>query len=404
MYKQAKISNIRDTDGRLTFTLKGVDRSIANAIRRTILTDIPTIVFRTMPYELDQCDITENTTNLNNEILKHRLSCIPIHMKNVEQPLQHLQLELDMENTTDTFLTVTSEHFKIKNTANGDYVEKSTLKTIFPPYIPPDGRGEYFIEFVRLRPKVSEEIPGGKIRLTCGFSVGTAREWSGFNVVSKISYGDTQDQETAEAELQKQMEKWRGEGKNKKEVDFEADNWRLLDGRRYVIRNSFDFVVQSIGVFTNGEILAKACDVLYERCNELVRLLETGSDNEIDSTTSMAVNNEQKILIAESSSKSTIPNSYDIRLSMDHTMGCMLTYMLNTMYYEPEEKIMSYVGYYQAHPHNKYIYLRIAFMDSANGKQQLIEYVSNAVSILKELVKDVGTTFQEHFVSERKRK
>jgi DNA-directed RNA polymerase alpha subunit len=65
----------------LLFTLSGVNVSLANAIRRTILSDIPLIVFRTSPHEQNKANIILNTTRLNNEILKQRLSCIPIHIK-----------------------------------------------------------------------------------------------------------------------------------------------------------------------------------------------------------------------------------------------------------------------------------------------------------------------------------
>ena len=55
-----------------SFTLSGVNVSIANAIRRTILSDIPTVVFKTSPYEECKANIITNTTRLNNEILKQR--------------------------------------------------------------------------------------------------------------------------------------------------------------------------------------------------------------------------------------------------------------------------------------------------------------------------------------------
>ena len=49
-------------------------------VRRIIIAGIPTIVIRTMPHENNDVDIEINTTRLNNEILKQRISCIPIHI------------------------------------------------------------------------------------------------------------------------------------------------------------------------------------------------------------------------------------------------------------------------------------------------------------------------------------
>ena len=39
-----------DADMKITFTLKNTNVSIANALRRTLLTDIPTLTFKTFPH------------------------------------------------------------------------------------------------------------------------------------------------------------------------------------------------------------------------------------------------------------------------------------------------------------------------------------------------------------------
>ena len=80
-------------DDSFGFTLSGVNVSLANALRRTILTDIPLVVFRTSPNEQNKCNIITNTSRLNNEIIKQRLSCIPIHIKDVaEFPLKNYMM------------------------------------------------------------------------------------------------------------------------------------------------------------------------------------------------------------------------------------------------------------------------------------------------------------------------
>ena len=71
-----KIENYSEEDNILNFTLKGADVCFAHAIRRTLLSDIPTVVFKTMPYEENKCTIFENTSRLNNEILKGILNNI----------------------------------------------------------------------------------------------------------------------------------------------------------------------------------------------------------------------------------------------------------------------------------------------------------------------------------------
>ena len=79
-----------EDENQLKFTISGANVSIVNGIRRVLLSNIPTVVFKTFPYSENKCDITKNTTRFNNEILKQRLSCIPIHITDTSIPLAFL--------------------------------------------------------------------------------------------------------------------------------------------------------------------------------------------------------------------------------------------------------------------------------------------------------------------------
>ena len=143
----------------LSFTLSGVNVSLANAIRRTILSDIPLLVFRTSPYEKNKANIITNTTRLNNEILKQRLSCIPIHISDLDGfPHKNYILEVNVENITDTTMYVTTEQFVIKDLVTGNPLSEDKIREVFPPN---NYTGD-FIDFVRLRPKVFEDSPSEK--------------------------------------------------------------------------------------------------------------------------------------------------------------------------------------------------------------------------------------------------
>ena len=69
----SKINNNANAKSPLTFTLSGVNVSLANAIRRIIISEIPTVVFRTTPYEKNRVKIEINSTRMNNEIIKQRI-------------------------------------------------------------------------------------------------------------------------------------------------------------------------------------------------------------------------------------------------------------------------------------------------------------------------------------------
>ena len=223
----AKIEELKETGDIMTFILTGLDVCYANGLRRVIISDIPIVVFKTTPHEENKSNILINTSRLNNEIIKQRLSCIPICIKDLEIDFQNYLLELDVENKTDTMIMVTSKDFRIKNLMTGSYLEETTLREIFPPYIPPTGKSEYFIDFLRLRPKISDELPGERIKLNCTFSISTARDDSMFNVTGTCSYGFTPDRDEMVKQLALRRDKWEKEDKTAAEIDYESKNWNL---------------------------------------------------------------------------------------------------------------------------------------------------------------------------------
>ena len=345
----AKIVDLKEEDGLMSFTITNTDVSYVNALRRTILADIPIVCFKTTPYEENKANIMINTTRLNNEILKQRLSCIPICIPNLEDtPIKNYLLELDFENKMDTTYIVTTKDFKIKDLTSNTYLEDGFVKKIFPPFIPPTGNGEYYIDFVRLRPRISDEIPGERIKLTCEFSVSTARDDSMFNVTGTCSYGYTPDPEKMEEQLEIRKQKWKDEDKKESEIKFEAANWKLLEGLRYVKKNSFDFIIQSVGIYENEKIIIKASEILLHKFEIMKNAL---------------AQDELEIKAADN----TMENCYDVTLvNEDYTIGNILNYELYTIFYR-DLKMLSYVGFKKLHPYDSDSILRLTLTDITKG-------------------------------------
>lgn len=346
----SKITDLKEDNDRITFTISGIDICYINAIRRTIIADIPVVVFKTTPYEENKAKIVANTTRLNNEIIKHRLSCIPICWNYLgESPqIQNYLLELDVENKTDTAIIVTTKDFKIKDITTNTYLDEGIVRKIFPPFIPPNGNGEYFIDFVRLRPRLSDEIPGEKIKLTCEFSVATASQNSAFNVTGTCAYGRTPDLQKMEEQLQIQKQIWKDQGLSEEEIKFESANWKLSDGRRYVINNSFDFDMETIGIYDNQQILIESCKILINKMNDLKKVIE-----------------QDEIKIKPSNN--TLPNSYDITLeNEDYTVGNILNQEIYKIFYT-DLKICDNVGFHKVHPHDDDSILRISLVSPEKG-------------------------------------
>ena len=368
MNPHVELNSDSDKDDSLLFTLSGVNVSLANAVRRTILSDIPLVVFKTAPYEENKANIIANTTRLNNEILKQRLSCIPIYIKNIEDfPLKNYMLEVNVENITDTTMYVTTKDFIIRDVVTGKPVSETKTREIFPAN---DYTG-YFIDFARLRPTISDEIPGEKINLTCEFSLSTAKVDGMFNAVSTCSYGFTVDTVAQDVLLEKLKQTWKDEGKTEAEIKFEVKNWKLLDGLRVTKKDSFDYTIQSIGVYTNYELVDKACEILIKKLDDIDTLIEK---------------DELKI----DKAMNTMSNSFDIILeNEDYTIGKVLEYFLYTKFYET--KTLTFCGFKKMHPHDNYSIIRVAYKDAVDKstiKGSLKECIDDAKQVFGKIKKE----------------
>ncbi len=371
-----KIDNFTVENDMLKFTLSGVDVSFANAIRRIILSEIPIVGFKTIPYEENKCNILANTSRLNNEIIKQRLSCIPVHITDLTIPLNNYILEIDEENKTDTVMIITTEHFKVRNLTTNTYLEKHEVRKIFPPFIPSTGKGEYFVDFVRLRPTISPEIPGEKLKLTCEFSIVTAKEDSMFNVASTCSYGYTVDKEAVQRELPKLEQKFRDEGKSAEEIAFELKNWQLLEGMRYTLKNSFDFAIQTVGIYESTELVQKACKILINKFEELKKLV---------------TNDQVKI----EKSISTIENCYDVTLENEnYTVGNIINFIVYNEFYS-SSKVLSYCGFKKMHPHDPDSLLRVGFNQATDTKDSVREMLIYSCDEANKVFKTVLERFQK---------
>lgn len=329
----------------LNFTLNGVNVSIANAIRRIILSEIPTVVMKP-----ENCTITTNTSRLNNEIIKQRLACIPVHINDMNLPIDNLKVSIKVKNDTDEIILVTTNDFRILN--NDKEVNKDTLSKIFPS----DNYTHRYITFIRLRPKLSNDTQGEEIDMTCSLDIGNAKENSMYNVCSTCTYGNTVDPVLVNKAWSAKKKELVEKGMAKEEIDFEHKNWLILDSKRFFLQNSFDYTIETLGVFSNQKLVLIACSILI---NKLKLIIDKISD------------------VVIKHSNTTIPNSFDIRLdNEDYTIGKVIEFNLYDNYYEGD-KSLTFVGFSKRHPHDNYSTIRIAFKETSDA-ELVRRYLTNA--------------------------
>jgi len=365
-----RISNLIEEEGALKFTLTECNMSIANALRRIIVSEIPTFVFRTYPYAENKAEIRHNTTRLHNEIIKQRLSCIPIHIQDMSFPYKDYVIELDVKNDTDNIMYVTTKDFKIKNIVTERYSNESEVRQIFPPCpITHD-----YIEFARLQPKLSENIDGERLALRCALDIGTAGQDGAFNVISTCAYECTPDVEKANQAWAEKEKAFKKEGMKDEDIDFEKKNWFLLEAKRFYVENSYDFIIESVGVFENMEILTKACDIMIKKCETFMYDLEHGN-----------------VVIVPSDT--TLKNGFDITLkNEDYTLGKVIEFYLYQNNFIGDKSV-SFCGFRKPHPHSTDSLIRVAFhnpIEIVGVSGYLQGATGNAIQAYKQIMSQLG--------------
>jgi DNA-directed RNA polymerase subunit L len=372
-----RIVSKTDENGQLKFTIDRINVSLANALRRVILSDIPTFVFRVYPHSECRSTITVNTSRIHNQILNQRLSCIPIHITDQEFPYKDYQVEINATADGNEIRYITTKDFKVKNKTNGKYLTDVKVHEIFPP----NAISSDFIEFARLLPKMTEYGEPEQLAMTCDLDIGTAKEDGAFNIVSTCAYSMTMDPSKVdeawrikEAEIVKEGVATIGSD----EMKAQRKNWSLLDAQRHTKDDSFDFVIETVGVFTNADIVSKAAQIMINKCTKFIRDIESGENHIIPTV-------------------STIQNGFDIELKdEDYTLGKVLEFFLHDKHYA-EDQTVTYCAFRKIHPHNPDSMIRVGFAETVGVDEGIVaEYITTCARDAIAVFEHIRDQFREY--------
>ena len=334
---EPQVDAISTRKGHLHFRVSGINVSFANALRRVIIAEIPCVVLDAE--RDDQIVIERNTSRLNNELVRQRLSCVPVHTADLE--IGDHEVELDVENKSDAVLMVTTRSFRVKNKTTDTYLTEKAVRSMFPP----DPVTGDFINLVRLRPLQSRGGHEG-IRLRCKLSVAVASQSSAFSVASTCSYAATQDVAASDAAWAART----ADGTGDSDAAGGKADWDLLGAKRYVIPNSFDFVVETVGQMTNEQLVVRACEVMIEKLNRF-GALESGH-------------------VSVAPSPGTLTNAYTASMRGEgYTLGKVIesAIFLDHAQGQPgSDGTVVYCGFRKPHPHVDTSELRVAFKAAAS--------------------------------------
>ena len=311
-----------------------MDLSIANALRRVILTDIPHMGFRGEETNVDAAtgapsvEIYHNNGPLHNEIIAHRIGMLPIHfsydeIKNGvggevtdgEDPRPPIwRFELDVSTQSGQKKNVTAHDFKVFK--EGVELPHSDTMRLFPAN-PVTGEA---ILITRLR-------ENERIALAAYPVLSTAREHAGFSPVSLCTFMFMVDPEAA-ANASNILDKERSFYQNKR-----GDPTRI------------QFSMETESALTPKQIVDKAFQVLIDKV-ERGKDMATMRSNDYITTRATPNGAGYEFLFANE----------------DDTLGNMLQSLIyNETIRKPAQPspAVTYVGYCCPHPLDPTMVLRL---------------------------------------------
>lgn len=387
-------------DGRIIgqFTLEGTNTTIANTLRRLILTETRSVSFRAdLTNRADPgVQIRRNTSCIFNEMLAHRLTLLPLGVRNLDDfdPKRYeCVLRVKNENrgpiTEETLRYVTASDFSVR-----ERQEDGTFTDLGAPgtaaLFPVDPITKEASLLVTLRPQWNPEQPPEEIDLTAYPVIGRGRDFMGFCPVSQCSFENTRDEDPVRQE--QFFKEWLAAFKKvadpasltAEQAGSYRQEWMTLGVQRCFLvdargePNSFSFTVESVGVRPVPDIVAEGIRAAIE----LVTPYADG-DKTVD---------ELGLTIQPVDSRM---NGVDVLFDgQEHTLGNLLQTLITEEYLDREaaDSPITYVGYKVRHPLHRVMTLRIGVREGAGADNAAIarEVIAVAAAKAKTIFEEMG--------------
>lgn len=376
------IKEVDTYEDRSHFVIQNVDVCVVNSLRRVLLSNIPVLVFRGFPNNRNNIHISKNTSKFNNEYLKHRLSCLPIVNSNpssFKSFVENYVMVLKKSNDTSEKLHVTTEDIKIKNKNTDAYLSSEEVQKYFPP----DPLTGDYILIATLYPNFNKKNePNEEIDLEAEFDIGTADENSGWNVVHNATYEFVQDYET----IQKRA--------NEIKDPYEKKDFLILDAQRFYIPNEYKMTIQSIGIFSNQELIDMATKIMIKKLSKVAEYMNAQSPiltkNEFDfrNTNGMLSVDELDEIKNKYCEIYLDDDFYVFKIFKDDfTVGKLIEKYLYYLY----GKEFEFIGFKKEHPTKKDAFIYMKFKNNKVSNTQIYEYFTNIINVLIDIYNTIQT-------------
>jgi hypothetical protein len=368
----------------LTFEINGNDeyglnRTIVNAIRRTLLSSIETYAFRT-EYNKSDIVIEKNETSLHNEFILDRIGMIPLYIdpKLIENNPNKYLFVLNVKHDNSKPITlITAEDFdiyEIKKTVaeSPDYqnglitdidrnnYETSTLsdsvkKEIFRPY-----KDKYYCLLHELKSTNSDKNVQ-ELVLYGSPSVSIAKEDARWQAVSCSTYSYKIDEEMCKKIIEEKLS--REELPEDEHEKFRKDLF-LKEGQRYFHRDNngepywYNFEIESQHFLSAKDLFIRANDIIIKSLEVFKDELQHILDDEEKKIIKFKYYNddEKKSIVNMIVEMPAVIKINHIWHGFDDTLGSIIqTHISNHMINETSP--LNVIGYKRTHPlEDKYLF------------------------------------------------
>jgi len=401
----AEIDNVTEKGRSITFDIKGntdygLHKSLINAARRTLLTSIRTVGFRT---DIDNSDIKvlTNSTSLHNELLMQRISLIPLYIDPEGYQRQYLFRLKVQNNGPSPVMKITAKDFDIyllkeenmglvvegKEWGLDDYettpVSDDIKKDIFRPF-EFKGKDEYIL-LTELKKSNTNSDQG--IDLYGVPSVSYAYENSRWMSVSRATYMFKKNDILFDQILQEKLQV-----NDIKEEDKESFKKELFikESERYFHRDKdsepywYSFTIDSTHFHDSKVLFMRSNQIIIEQL-EILR-------NEFPK-----ISTEEDTFMRISKTKE---NLYNINVNgYDDTMGNVLQSYISTKKIT-DTSILQVCGYKRPHPLEEEIVIYLSLnmnneIYNASETQKvfsLIQFLRNACDELIHIFQTIKET------------
>lgn len=392
---QPKITDVENVDGELRFVLSGddsygFDKSLANAIRRVLLTDIPAVGFNLYPNgENNDLTMTVNNSSLHNEMLLHRIALMPLYINPINYMKNHLfmckvkhdsvepfkfvsmndieiyPLKSGFQERLDHYFdesydmspddeSVLKEQLRDVNIENYDLEKPLSQKKKDEIYRPYKFRGNNHYCLVTELKSTNTEDTYQEIQFYGSPSVGFGHQDAKFQGVSQATYSFKIDDKMVDEVLKDKIAR---EGVLEDERESYEKKFKLRESERYFYRdntgeaNSYNFAIKSSHYFDSENLFKMSIDILIQKCEnlklEFIQFLK-------EETSRVSVENDKEYIYR-----------YEVE-EESHTLGNLIqSHMMR--YCVNDESIINLIGYKKPHPLED----KIVFIVSMNKGHKL---------------------------------